>query len=115
MTVSIKGVPGGAQKASVGTTPVAVDLTALAGRRVKIWSNEDDLQFSFAASSASTTLVTAGDQAASTTALVADRVALGTGGIRLVSKKYPFLIVRHATLTGTVRVKPISAVDRGEG
>lgn len=114
---SIKGLPGGAQKSSVGTTAVVIDLTALATQRVKIWSDEDDLLFSFSATNSASGLVVSGDQLASTSELVADRAALGLGVLRVVSKRYPFLVVRTASLASgaTVRVKPVGQRDSSEG
>jgi len=106
-----KGLPGGAQKASVGTSAVAMDLTVLAGRTVSIWSDDQDLYFSFAETDASPSLVTSGDLAASTTAPKAKRVAKGYAVKRVVSLRYPFLIAAHVTGTGTVHVGVVSDVD----
>lgn len=110
MGTSITGVPGGAQKATV-TTAVAIDLTALARREVKIWSDDADLWFSFAANDSSTSLVTSGDSAASATSLKADRCAQSLGVIRYVSPKFPYLIVSSAGASATVHVKATSEAD----
>lgn len=101
-------MPGGAQKNAVPTSGAAIDCTALIGREVKIWSDDQDLWFSFAASDASTTLVTSGDSAASTSSLKADRAAKSLGVIRYVSGKFPFLIVAAAASTALVHVKAVS-------
>jgi len=111
---AIKGRSGGAQKGSVSTTEVVMDLTALAGMRCKIWSDDDDLLFSFSSTNATGLVSLTADQAASATALVADRSPLGLGAIRLVSARYPYMVVRHASLTGTVRVKPVADADGSE-
>lgn len=113
----IKGIPGGAQQSGVGTTPVAIDLRALGGRLVKIWCDEQDLFFCFAENASdAANLVVSGTQAASTTALVADRVEQGTAILRQITRKHPWLIVRISTTLqgpGTVRIKPVSAADMG--
>lgn len=106
-------MPGGAQEDSLTTTEVAVDLTAFARREVKIWCDDQDVLFCFKASSeASTTLVTSGDSAASLSALVADKAARGVPVFRVVSPKYPILVVKTAASTGTLLVKPVSEKDR---
>jgi hypothetical protein len=110
MATNITGVPGGAQQATV-TTAVAIDLTALARREVKIWSSDADLWFCFAASDASTTLITSGTSAASATSLKADRAAQNLGVIRYVSPKFPWLIVSSAGASATVHVKATSELD----
>lgn len=110
-------IEGGAIQTGVTTTPVAIDLRALGGRPVKIWSDEADFYFCAAKlASQAASLVTSGNQAASTTALVADRAAAGCAVVRQVSKMSPFLIVRAVTSTSgpiTIRVKPLSAGDFG--
>lgn len=105
----MRGLPGGAQEAAVGTTPVAIDLTALAWREVMIWSDDDDLLFSFAASATSPTLSTySATVAASDSAPVAGRAGKGWAVKRTIDGAYPFLIAAHVTLTGVVRVKPVT-------
>lgn len=118
MAISITGLPGGAQKATVGNNPAAasaLDLTAFIGQRVKIWSDEGDLYFSFAPDGGTTALVTTGDQAASESALVADRAAQGLGVFRRVSKAAPWIVAAHVTAaTGTLRVKRVAVSDGTE-
>ncbi len=106
----IKGCPGGAQ-AAVTATAVAVDLTALVRHEVMIWSDDQDLWFCFAVDNSSTTLVTSGASAASLTSLVADRVAVGTGVRRFVNPRYPVMIVKTVSGSGTLKVKVISDED----
>lgn len=109
----MRGMPGGAQQAGVGTSPVAIDLTALAWREVMIWSDDDDLRYSFAASADTPTLVSAAStQAASDSAAVAMRTAKGYAVKRTIDAAYPFLIAAHVTLTGVVRVKPVAFGER---
>lgn len=112
-----RGIAGGAIQTGVTTTPVAIDLRALGGRPCKIWCDEGDIWFCFAKlASDAASLVVSGDQAASTTALVADRTAAGLAVVRQVSKMSPFLVVRSVFSTQgpvTVRVKPLSAGDFG--
>lgn len=113
----IRGIAGGAILTGVTTTPVALDLRALGGRPCKIWCDEGDIWFCFAKlASDAASLVVSGDQAASTTALVADRTAPGRAVVRQVSKMSPFLVVRMVAAfngPGTIRVKPLSAGDFG--
>lgn len=108
---TIVGLPGGAQEDSLSTTEVAVDLTALVRMEVKIWCDDADIWFSFAATATPATLTTSGDLAASTSALKADRSGQSVGVFRVVSPKYPFLIVKTASGTGTLHVKPIKEAD----
>jgi hypothetical protein len=112
--MDICGMPGGSLDAAVGTTAVAIDLRAFIGLKVMIWSDDEDVLFSFAADDSDTTLISAGDQAASTSALVADRAAVGFKVPRVVLKAYPWLIAAHATGTGTIRVKPVAPAFRSD-
>lgn len=102
------GRPGGAQKSGVTTSPVAMDLTALSGAAVDIWSDDQDLWACFAASASNTTLITSGDSPASMTSLKARRIAKGYPIRRVVLDKFPFLIVGTATGTALVHVKVVS-------
>lgn len=81
-----------------------MDLAALAGCEVLIWSDDQDLWFCFT-SAASGTLVTSGDSAASRTSLKADRVATGTKVRRLVELPNTYLAVKTVTGSATVHVK----------
>ena len=114
MAAADKGLPGGAQKASVGTTGVAIDLTLFAKRTVAIHSDDDDLWFCFAASASDTTVIISGDLPASLTALKGKRTAKGYAVKRVVAGAYPFLIVRHNTLSGTVHVDVVSEANGSE-
>ena len=108
----ISGLPGGAQENSLTTTEVAVDLSALANMEVLIWSDDQDIWFCFTpASETSTTLITSGDSAASKTSLKADRAAKSVGKLRVVNPKYPRLVVKTATGTGTLHVKCTKETD----
>lgn len=86
-----------------------MDLTALANRRVSIWSDEQDLLFCFQATAAGGALVTYdADQAASLTALVADRLAVGEKSApRLVLNTNAYLVVKTVSGTGDVHVKVV--------
>lgn len=106
--LQIKGLPGGAQKSAVGTTAVTMDLSAFVGREVLIWSKDQDLLFSFSATSGVQVLVGSGDQAASLTALVADDAPKGIAKRRYVSANAPYLVVAAAASTALVKVKPVS-------
>lgn len=112
----IRAIPGGCVQTGVTTTPVAIDLRALGSRPVKIWCEEGDFYFCAARLASDAASLVTGSQAASLTALVADRAAAGVGVVRQVSKQFPFLIVRMVLSTqgaGTIRVKPLSAGDLG--
>lgn len=104
----VVGTRGGAQAAAVGTTEVAVDLSALVGREVLIWSDDDDLWFAFAPDDSDTALVTSGDLSASLTALKAQRTGQGVAVKRVVTALDPVLIAKHVTGTGTVHVAVVS-------
>lgn len=104
----VVGTRGGAQKASVGTTEVAVDLSALVGREVLVWSDDDDLWFAFAPDNTNTTLVISGDSSASLTSMKAQRAGKGVAVKRVVTALAPWIVARHATLTGTVHVAVVS-------
>lgn len=110
MATPLKFSSGGAQ-AALTTVAVAVDLTALQGRLVAIWCDEQAIWFSGAPDGSSTTLVTSGASAASLTSLVADRLGAGVKGFRLVRADQPFLIVSTVTSTGTLKVKVVSEKD----
>jgi len=105
-TAVYAGMPGGAQEDSLSTSEAYVDLTALAGYEVQIFCDDQDIWVCFN-SAASGSLVTSGDSAASLTSLKADRIAVGTKMPRLVLNKYPFLVVKTVTGTGTLHVKPV--------
>jgi hypothetical protein len=113
VTKPVTGLLGGAQ-AAITTSPVAVDLRALAGRSVLVWSDDADLWFTFGDGS-STTLVTAGAEAASLTNLKADRVARGYKAARLISNGSAYLIVRAVSGSGTVHVKVASELNGALG
>lgn len=98
----ILGLPGGAQAENVDTTPVAVDLTALARCEVLIWCDTDDLWFGWADSATSPALTVSGASAASRTSNKADRAGMSVGKLRTVSAAYPFLIVRTVSGTGAL-------------
>jgi hypothetical protein len=105
--MSIQGLPGGANIA-VSTTPVAVNLGPLAGYVVYLCCNEQDILVCFTEDeSTSTTLVTAA-QAPSLTALVADPIGATIKAERQVLVKYSRLVVRTASGSGTLVIKPIS-------
>lgn len=110
----VKGLPGGAQQTSVGTTPVTIDLSVFVGRRVAVWSNDQNLLFSFSASEASGQTFAAGDQAASLSALIADFAPKGIAVLRRVRVTAPYLVVATDASTATVRVKPVSDKASGE-
>jgi hypothetical protein len=87
------------------TTEASIDLTALQGCVVAIWCDDQDVWFS--GSTASTgTLVTAGALAANATALLADRVAVGTKVFRRIDNTV-FLIAKTVTSTGTLKIKVV--------
>lgn len=106
---TVVGLPGGAQKASVTTTEVVLDLSVLANKRVTIWCDDQDIQFCFTSVSTGGTLVTyTADQAASLTALVSDRLGAGVKAEpRLVLNISPYLVVRTFTGTADVHVKVV--------
>lgn len=106
------GAPGGAQDDSLTTSELTLDLTALAKYPVLIWSDDQDIWFSFSASASGNTLVTSGDSAASLTSLKADRAAKSIGKVRVVSPKYPYLVVKSVTSTGTIHVKVVGGQNR---
>lgn len=108
---AIVGLPGGAQDDSLTTSEIYLDLSALARMEVKIWSDDADIWFSFN-SAGSGTLVTSGDQAASTTALKADRSARSVGVRRIVHPRWPFLVVKSVSGSGTIHVKPVKDMQR---
>lgn len=97
---------GGAQATGVTTSETYLDLTALAGYEVMLWSDDQDLWFSWAASAAGT-LVISGNSAASKTSLKADRIGSGSKAQRVVSIATPFLVVKTVTSTALVHVKPV--------
>jgi hypothetical protein len=90
-----------------------MDLTALVGRRVAIWSNDQNLLFSFSASAATQTFAS-GDQAASVSTLIADFAPKGIAILRRISRKAPYLVVGTDASTATVHVKPVSDTNTGE-
>lgn len=99
------GLPGGAQK-DLTTTEIYVNLAPFAEKTVSLWSVDGDIWFCFArVGTVSGTLVTAGDQDPSSTALVADRAGKGRKVRRRVSEAYSVLVVRMVTGTGTLKVK----------
>ena len=104
-----QGLPGGAQAADVTTTEVVMDLTALRNYQVTVWSDEQDILFCFQATPAGGTLVTYdAAQAASLSALVADRLGAGVKADPiLVVNAAPYLVVRTVSGTGDVHVKVI--------
>lgn len=110
----IKGLPGGAQKTSVTTTPVTIDLSALIGRKVLITSKDQNLLFCFSNSDASGQTFAAGDTDASTTALIAGDAPKGIGKVRRVSSKAPYLVVGTDTGSATVKVSVVSEKASGE-
>lgn len=115
--ISITGLPGGALKTNVGANAASasvIDLSAFIGQRVKIWSDDGDLWFSFAPDGGTAVLVVAGDQAASDTALIGDRAAQSLGVMRRVSKAAPFIVVAHVSATGVVRIKRVAVSDGSE-
>lgn len=112
MSSTTYGVPGGAQKTGVTTSTVAVDLTALAGIEVDIWSDDQDLLIGWSADGTGT-LVYTGDLAASKTALKARRVAKGYPARRKVWLRYPYLLVAAVTGTALVHVAAAS-IDSGD-
>jgi hypothetical protein len=114
MAKSVKGMPGGAQKAGVTTSPVSLDLAALSRQVVDIWSDDQDLWFCLAEAGTSPALTIAGDLAASDTALKADRIGRGYRARRVISARYPLLCVATVTGTGTVHVKSVSDEDGSE-
>lgn len=108
---AIIGMPGGAQDDSLTTSEIYLDLSALARMEVKIWSDDADIYFAFN-SVGSGTLITSGDQAASTTALKADRTAKSVAVRRIVHPRWPFLVVKSVTGTGTIHVKVVKDMQR---
>lgn len=101
------GLTGGAQ-AALTTSEAYVDLSALAGRTVKLWCADGDIWFSAAANgTTSGTLVTAGVQAASDTALVAERLAAGWKEPFFIKSTHTVLVVKMVTGTGTLKVKVV--------
>ncbi len=103
-SLDITLLSGGAN-AALTTSESVTDLSELAGCQVAIWCDDQDIWFSGAPTSAGGTLVT-GNQAASLTALVADRVGKGTKVFRRVGRE-PYLVAKTVTGTGTLRVKVV--------
>lgn len=105
----IRGMPGGAQKSGVGTSPVALNLTPLAKQVVDIWSDDQDLLYCFASTGDSTSLTYAGDLDASDVVLKATRIAAGYKARVEVWARYPYLIVGTVAGTTVVHIKSVSA------
>lgn len=108
MAVPTRALAGGAQ-AALTTSEASVDLTALAGRTVQLWCDDQDFWF-VADADGSGTLVTSGASAASLTSLKAERVAKGVKVSRLIGNALPFLIAKTVASTGTLHVKVVSDV-----
>jgi hypothetical protein len=85
---------------------VAIDLSALAHKTVKIWADRD-LLFCFAENSLNTELIFEGSLPASRSALKADQAAANIGVFRGVLKQYPWLIVSTVSGTTTVHIKRV--------
>ena len=108
----VDGRTGGAV-AALTTSESYVDLSAFAGKSVWLWCSDGDFWFSFsAAGDATSTLITTATTAASTTALVAERLAAGFKGPRRITSLNPTLIAKMVSGTGTLKVKLAS--DNGE-
>jgi hypothetical protein len=105
--MALLALRGGAQ-AALTTTETIVDLSAFAGRTVHLYCAEGDIWFCASPDSTAQTLVTAGAQAASATALVADRAAQGAKVPREINPAEPYLVVKMVTGTGTLKVKCIN-------
>jgi hypothetical protein len=109
--VEYRGGPGGAQK-TITASPTAVDLSAYKWRKCLIWSQDANLRISFAASATSPTLVAEGvDSLPGASNGVAYNIAKGWAVPFIITGTNPFLIVATDTGSGTVKIKPVSAVE----
>ncbi len=109
MDATITLCAGGAAQATT-TSEAYLDLRALQGCTVAIFCDDQDVYFCGSAT-ASGTLVT-GTQAASMTALVADRVGKGTKVFRRIDNQ-PYLVHKTVTGTGTIKVKVVERPQAG--
>ncbi len=98
----IHATTGGAA-AAVTASPVAIDLNALLGCQVEIWSTDADIWFCGSDSSGAT-LVT-GTTAASLTSNKADRVGSGVKAFRWLKHRY--MIASTTTGPGTLQMKVV--------
>ncbi len=104
--MSADGLPGGANLA-LTTVAQAFDLSVLAGRKCLFWCDEGQVEFSFTEKTSTSVALVTASQAASVTALVADKAGAGVKLPRTVRSKYSRLVARIASGTGTLRIKPI--------
>lgn len=110
MESAVKGINEGYRNDSVGTSStVKVDLSAWAGRYVKIYSDQD-LYFCFFKNGTEGDLVVSGSVAVGTKG-VADSVGAGYPGVqRMVSVEEPWVYLRAISAAAKVVIKPTSDV-----
>lgn len=98
--------PGGAIVA-LTTTETTVDLTNLQGLEIYLWCDEQDVLFSASNNATGNVLISTASPASST-ALIADRVAAGIKISRMVGTA-KYLVAKTVMLTGTLRIKVIGS------
>ncbi len=104
---------GGGVKA-LTTTESVMDVRALAGCKVAIWSDDQDVWFCGTSAAAGGTLVTAGtDSAASVTALIADRVGKGSKVFRTISAAEGYIVAKTVTGSGALKIKVVQRPGGG--